>query len=746
MRDNGAIFKGIKLGVLTGLLGLLLSATPLGADLEEEFALRWLFQSRGARPAPAQVMVIAIDRESSERLGFANDPGKWPRSIHAKLIKKLQNAGVKVIAFDLLFDKSREAEYDIELAHAMRAADNVVLVAYLKRKIIPGEAAIDELVMPVPEIAAAAAAVAPFPLPKVPARVNAYWSFVDSGGDDRPVFPVIAFQIYAAPVYAEFLDLLQRVSPAEAAKLPAFTITDRGIGNGEVLRLATSLRELFANDPRIAKQMLRLLQDSGIDAPARRTLTALIHLYDDGDMRYLNYYGPARSIETLPYAEALTLLGSSDSAANFNGKAVFVGFAESTQPEQKDNYYTVFSEASGLDLSGVEIAATAFANLSEDLSLRRPGAPTLLAVVFAFGLIVCVICLSFPIALAVISVFGFTGIYFAIAVHQFATAGIWLPLFVPLCLQAPAALAAAGFFRYRHADRERLNIRRAFGYYLPKNVVDQLAQKLGTTAATAAPQLVYGTCLATDVERFTAVAEDMDPAQLSVLMNEYYQTVFRPIHQLGGIVSDVEGDAVLAIWTASQPDHALKRRACVAALDIAAAVGQFNRHSERAALCTRIGLDAGSMSLGSIGGGEHYEYRAVGDIVNTAHRIQGLNKELRTCVLASQAAVEGVDGFLLRGLGSFLLAGKSRTSEIFELLCRSEEASRDQRWLCDAFAEALKSYRARQWLAARTGFAEILRAFPEDGPTRFYLKLIKRYGSDPPVDAWNEGLVRIAGK
>ncbi len=744
MRNNGGTFKGLKLGALIGILGLLLSATPLGVDLEEEFALRWLFQIRGARPAPAEVMIVAVDRESSEQLGLASDPAKWPRSIHAELVEKLSDAGASVVAFDLLFDKGREAEYDVDLERAMRAARNVVLVAYLKRKIIPGQAAIDELVMPVPAIADAAAAVAPFPLPKVPARVNAYWSFVDSGGEDSPVFPVIVFQIHAAPVYAQFLDLLRRSSPAEAAKLPASA--DRIIADGKARQLALAVRESFANDPGIARRMLSNLQDSDIDTAARRTLASLIHLYDGGEIHYLNYYGPARSIKTIPYAQSLALLESPGSAANFNGKAVFVGFAESSQPEQKDNYYTVFSEASGLDLSGVEIAATAFANLSEDMLLRKPGPAALLGVVFAFGLIAGVVCLSFPIAIAAVSMLAFIVLYLAIAVHQFANAGVWLPLFVPLCLQAPAAFAIAGFSRYKHANRERLNIRRAFGYYLPQNVVDQLAQKLGNAAATATPQLVYGTCLATDVERFTAVAEDMDPAYLSDLMNDYYQVVFRPIHKLGGVVSDVEGDAVLAIWTAPRPDDALKHRACAAALDISDAVNRFNRDSGRAALCTRIGLDAGSMSLGSIGGGEHYEYRAVGDIVNTAHRIQGLNKELRTCVLASQAALDGVDGFLVRGLGSFLLAGKSKTSEIFELLCRNEVASRDQLWLCAAFAEALKSYRARQWLAARAGFAEILRVFPEDGPTRFYLKLVERYDIDPPAHSWNEGLVHIEGK
>ena len=85
---------------------------------------------------------------------------------------------------------------------------------------------------------------------------------------------------------------------------------------------------------------------------------------------------------------------------------------------------------------------------------------------------------------------------------------------------------------------------------------------------------------------------------------------------------------------------------------------------------TRIGLHSGRMVLGHVGAMDHYEYRAVGDIVNTAARIEGLNKRFRTRILASDDVLVGLDDFLTRRLGTFVLAGKSKPLVIHELICR----------------------------------------------------------------------------
>ena len=208
-----------------------------------------------------------------------------------------------------------------------------------------------------------------------------------------------------------------------------------------------------------------------------------------------------------------------------------------------------------------------------------------------------------------------------------------VPLIVPVGVQIPLLCFGAVLWKYIDTNRERRNIREAFGYYLPDAVVDQLADSVAHVKTGG--QLVYGICLFTDAAQYASLAETMDPQGLGRFMNAYYAAVFEPVRRRGGIVSDVIGDAMLAIWAAAEPDATLRKQACLAALEIADAVDQFKHTSGTLELPTRIGLHAGPMLLGSIGALDHYEYRAVGDMVNTASRVEGLNKFLGTQILVS---------------------------------------------------------------------------------------------------------------
>ena len=129
-------------------------------------------------------------------------------------------------------------------------------------------------------------------------------------------------------------------------------------------------------------------------------------------------------------------------------------------------------------------------------------------------------------------------------------------------------------------------------------------------------------------------------------MNRYYGVLFEPVKQHGGLVQDVVGDSMLAIWATTEPDASLRNRAMVAALAAATAVDRFNAASGRFALPTRIGLHSGRLLLGSVGAIDHYEYRAVGDIVNTATRLEGLNKHLGTRLLVSAEVLHGLEDLI----------------------------------------------------------------------------------------------------
>jgi adenylate cyclase len=237
----------------------------------------------------------------------------------------------------------------------------------------------------------------------------------------------------------------------------------------------------------------------------------------------------------------------------------------------------------------------------------------------------------------------------------------------------------------------------------------------------------------------------MEPQELSSFMNRYYEVVFMPIQERGGIVSDVIGDAVLAIWATTQSDPSFRRQTCLAALEIANAVQQFNRASGTMRLPTRIGLHCGHMLLGSVGAVAHYEYRAVGDIVITATRIEGLNKYLGTQILVSEEGLSHVEGFLTRELGEFLFVGKSKPLVVYELLCRLEEANGQQRGLCAEFAEALDAFRKQRWEEAIEKFEKCIAHSGGDGPSLYYKKLCEQYRNNPPGEAW-DGIVRLTQK
>jgi adenylate cyclase len=237
----------------------------------------------------------------------------------------------------------------------------------------------------------------------------------------------------------------------------------------------------------------------------------------------------------------------------------------------------------------------------------------------------------------------------------------------------------------------------------------------------------------------------MEPRELHNFMNQYFETIFEPITQLGGIVAEVLGDGVMALWASAQPDSLMQRQACLAAIDIADRVRRFNETPRPLRLPTRIGLHAGHMFLGSVGALNHYEYRPTGDMVNTASRIEGLNKKLGTEKLATAQVLHQVSGILARELGDFLLVGKSRPVQVYELICRQEKASGDLEKRCDAFARGLQAYRQRSWDAATRIFSDLLETIGDDGPSRFYLGLCRRYRELPPGEDW-QGVIALDSK
>lgn len=737
-------FRQFLFGVFIGLAGFIVNLIPLGLALEEKFGLYWLFHLRGTVSAPDEVVVISIDQPSATQLDLPINPRLWPRDLHARLIEKIAMAGARVIVFDLIFEAPSDIPgHDAKLVRAMQKARNVVVVERLDVEEVPIFAsqvdpmqvgAITASTVPLlPMIESAALAQAPFVLPRA-ASVNAFWTFKASAGD-APTLPVVALQAYTMTAYDEFVRLLVDVHPPYASKLSSDKKTV------DIEALIFTLRHIFNNEPLLAQQMLaELKRDTDLDVEKKKMIHSLVKLYSSSKMRYLNFFGPPRSVQTIPYHQVLHQPDHNLAApgyADFNGKAVFIGFSAATQSEQdriRDDYHTVFSNPDGLTISGVEIAATAFANLLENKPIRPLPFAESLALLFLFGFTMGVVFLVLPNRSATLVSVVLVAVYVVNASYQFGETGTWLPLFVPLFIQLPLAVFGSLSLKYYNEKQERKKVEKQFGRFLPERIVKHIKESAGQV--TFSNKLVYGVCLATDVEDYTSLSEKMNPGRLSQLMNEYYAALFEPVEKYGGDVSDVVGDAMLALWTAPSTNSDLRQKACLACLDIAAAVDRFNQADNRPKLTTRIGLHFGEIMLGSVGASRHFEYRAVGDVVNTTNRIQSANKKLETRLLLSSEVTEGLDDFLIRPLGDFLLTGKSSTVSLAELVTLKQTASSEQLWLCEIFADAIQAYQSGKWQRACDGFLEILKVFPHDGPAQFFFKRCQQHELTPPAGSW----------
>ena len=745
--------KAIIIGLLTSLLGL--GLLPFGHQLEENVGVDLLFRLRGAREAPSDVLIVSMDKVSAAHLNLPLEPEKWPRTLHARLTEYLAEQGASVIAFDMIFDEPRRPDHDRIFAQAIRKARNVVLCSCLKKDVIlvtdetgtpKGRLSIEKQSPPIAILAQSAVALAPFPLPKVPVKVSQYWTF-KAGAGDMPTLPVVAFQLYSLQYYDDFIQLLRKVRPLTTGRLPSDT--DGIINRKGLVNFIRDLRDIFSKEPLMGDRLLKELRNSKTlfaDLNRRQTLTSLIKMYQGDNSRFLNLYGPPRSIHTIPYYQLIESQKKQPKDRghfDFRAKAVFIGLSELLRPEQKDGFHTVFSQPSGLDISGVEIAATAFANLLENMPVQPLGLGANIIVIFVWGIVLGLLCYLLPTAGSLIFTIGLSVLYLISAQYQFKYAGTWYPIVIPLFFQAPFSVFSAFAWKYIDTNKERENIRKALGYYLPKKLADQLAKNIADLKTSG--QIVYGTCLFTDIEQYTTLSESMEPTELHAFMNKYFEALFEPVTQHVGIVAEIQGDSMLAIWGAPNPDTTLRKQACLAALGISSAVHQFNQTSDSIQLPTRIGLHSGRMFLGNVGAIDHYEYRPTGDIVNTASRIEGLNKYLRTQILVSEEVLHKLDGFLTRHIGEFLLVGKSKPIAVYELLCRMEESNEQQRNLCALFPKALNAYKRQSWEEAIEIFDESTKIYREDGPSIFYLEACEKYRKNPPTKVWN-GLVRLSVK
>ena len=724
--------RALLFGLALGLAGASLGLSRMGMGLEEDLALGWLFRLRGPLPAPADLALITLDRSSQHQLGLSRQYRRWPRQRHTELIERLLAAGPRLLVFDIFFAEQRDE--DAALADALRRARRVLLVQRIEtdRSHLGGRDGptleTETLVDPSAPLTAAATAAAPFVLPAAPQHISQFWTFKPECGD-APTLPAVAFQLDALDLYPALRGLLMGVDPRRFGDLPP--ITESVLATPGLVETMRRLRGAFLADPRLHSAAAAAAPTMALPPAGRARLVALLDLYASAHSRYLKYYGPPATIEPLSFARVLAM--DDAQMQRFRGKAVFVGVTAVQEAEQEDSFYTAYpGPGQDILISGVEIAATAYANLLRNESIYPLGSAGLLALHLAWGLLIGVFARLLATRQAIPAILLLATAYSLLVYQAFVRLDLWLPWMVPIGVQALPALILGLWLGYREEGQAKRRIAAALDRYLPAQVAAELAT--GIYRAGIRGKVLKGVCISTDGEQYTTLSERLPPHELQALLNDYYAVVFEPIRHSAGFVSDVVGDSCLGLWigTGSGAMVLERRRGCEAAIDILAAVRAFNEARPDGGIPIRIGLHFGEVFLGDIGAVDHYEYRAVGDVVNTASRIEQASKKLGTRLLVSAAVQDGIDGLARRDLGLFQLAGKLNPIHLYELLGRTGACDEETTAFMRDFKRALAVMQRGEWTRARDGFAALLERRPGDGPSRFFAAFCDGCSGRPP--------------
>jgi|GEM_PF-222968 len=281
----------------------------------------------------------------------------------------------------------------------------------------------------------------------------------------------------------------------------------------------------------------------------------------------------------------------------------------------------------------------------------------------------------------------------------------------------------------------------SFTKYLPKDMLKSLFDT-GVVAKPGGKEKEVSILFA-DIANFTHYSEILSPNDLVLQLNEYLGCFSSVINKNQGTVDKFIGDAVMAYWNAPKDceDHAFK--ACEAALQGMHNLSFLQKEWARLnqpIFIARVGINSGNVVLGNIGTEEHLNYTVIGDNVNLASRLEGLNKAYGTSIIISDATLKSCGNKLVtRPIDLVAVKGKNKKILVHELLGINNETSSKIVNFCNEFKVAFAIYLNKDWAAGVQLFKKIAEQHPEDLATKIHLDRCQKFLINPPDPTWDGG-------
>jgi len=302
------------------------------------------------------------------------------------------------------------------------------------------------------------------------------------------------------------------------------------------------------------------------------------------------------------------------------------------------------------------------------------------------------------------------------------------------------AIIVREIISYASSEREKQFIRKAFSTYVSDDVVKEIISDpsrlhLGGTK-------FHMSAIFTDIQGFSTISEQLDPESLVSLLNSYLTLMSNAILDEKGTIDKYEGDAIIAFFGApiSTTDHAI--RSCNASIAIKRIEKELNikvleEKLSPSPLYTRIGINTGSMVAGNMGTDKKMDYTIMGNAVNLAARLEGVNKQYGTWIIASDDTVRETEGrFLTRKLDRVRVVGIKEPVRLHEVIETMDYASPEKKKMVEVFHQSLDIFEERKWKEAAKGFKEAL-SIEHDIPSTKYIERCKVFLVKPPKDDWD---------
>jgi adenylate cyclase len=648
---------------------------------------------------PVPVRIIDIDEESLAKIG----QWPWPRSRIAEMVERLRKAEVAALGFDFLF-----AEPD-------RTSPKSLLNIWT----LPGAAQRSIASLPDHDDLLAAAlepggVVLGYSLERLgvgqdlPAQKYRY---VNMGGSPLPFANAFSRAIPSLPLLG---------SAAAGNGVMTFVPDNDGVVRRVplLLRLGDSLvPSLAAEVLRVGQgaqnYMLRTSETPGVGMTEVKIGDFAVPTTPKGEA-WIHYTGPIKE-RTIP---AWKILAGEIPDAELQGKLLLVGTSAQGLMDLR------FSPL-GTIMPGVEAHAQLLEQVLTDSYIYRPEeAITIEALTIVIGglamgtlALVTGALVSSVATLLVIGGVIWAG-WFAFIDHQLLLDPVTpsIGIFIAFLLSS--------VMHHLSTERRQRFVRDAFSRYVSPNLVTYIVDhpdQLELGGKRQECSFVF-----TDLAGFTGLMEKIDPAEVVALLNAYLDQMISIAFSFNGTLERIIGDAVVIMFSApvQQPDHRQRALNCAIAMQRFASRYAADMQAKGIAFGhTRIGVHSGEVIVGNFGGSHMFDYRALGDAINTASRLESVNKHLGTRVCVSENTLSGCTGVVTRPVGRLVLKGKTEPLMVFQPIHNGLEVPGAP--LEDPEYAAAYALLSQDQAAARTAFDQLALERPEDPLVKLHLQRLQ---------------------